>query len=188
MRMILVRHANVVRATAVPSAAWRLSDHGRARAAQFAHQLAPFQPTRMITSAEPKAAETGEIIAQTLGIPAHAAPGLHEHDRRGVGFFPHEADFLAAVARLFDEPDARVFGNETAVEARTRFEHAIHTQLAQHPTGTPAFVTHGTVMALFLAHHNPDLDVYRFWRSLTLPCAVVVERPLFTIDHLLLMD
>jgi broad specificity phosphatase PhoE len=70
-----------------------------------------------------------------------------------------------------------VFGNETADQARTRFTQAIHTLLAQHPSDTLAIVTHGTVLTLFLAHHNPHLDPISFWHSLQLPDLVVVTLP-----------
>jgi hypothetical protein len=44
-----------------------------------------------------------------------------------------------------------------------------------------AIVTHGTVLTLFLAHHNPHLDPISFWRDLTLPCFFVTSIPAMEI-------
>jgi broad specificity phosphatase PhoE len=70
-----------------------------------------------------------------------------------------------------------VFGNETGEQARTRFTQAINTLLTQHPSDTLAIVSHGTVLTLFLAHHNPHLDPIPFWQQLKLPDLVVVSLP-----------
>lgn len=187
MQIILVRHANVAQDPTLDAAEWRLSDHGRARAAQFAPRLRPLRPTRFVTSSEPKAAETGAIMAAALGLPCHAAPGLHEHDRRGMGYLANEKAFHTAVARLFAEPERLVLGNETAVAARTRFGAALQQAIAPYPDDTPAIVTHGTIMALFMAQHNPGVDAPALWRQLTLPCAFVLQRPSFAIVARLMM-
>lgn len=187
MQLILVRHANVTQEPALDAAEWQLSDHGRARAARFAPRLRPFHPTRFLTSSEPKAVATGEIMAAALDLPCATAPGLHEHDRHGMGYLAGEDAFRTAVTRLFAEPERLVLGRETAVAARTRFTHAIHAALAAWPADTLAIVTHGTVLALFLAHHNPALDALALWQELTLPCAFVLQRPSFAIVARLMM-
>ena len=176
-KLILIRHSAVTQDPTLSSHQWRLSAAGRARAQALAAHIAPHHPTRFITSEEPKAIETGHILAEALGNPCTTTPGLQEHDRTGVPYFHSPAEFEAAVIQLFEQPNELVFGQETADQACHRFTRAIHTLLAQHPTGNLAIVTHGTVLTLFLTHHNPHLDSIPFWRSLKLPDLVVVSLP-----------
>lgn len=167
--LILVRHSAVVQQPNVPSHEWRLSAHGRSLAAHLAPELLPHAPTRIITSEEPKAIETGQLMAKTLNLPWHTASGLQEHDRRGAPYLATPEEFETAVARFFAHPNQLVFGNETANEALTRMKTAVAAQQAIYPHDTLVLVTHGTVLTLFFCHHNPHLDPFTFWRSLTLP-------------------
>ncbi|MCA9935886.1 MAG: histidine phosphatase family protein [Ardenticatenaceae bacterium] len=164
-----------------PANEWRLSENGRTLAAQLAPELRPYTPTRIITSEEAKAAETGQLIAAELGLPWHTAPGLQEHDRRGVPFFATREAFETAVAHFFAHPNQLVFGNETAAQALGRMEMAVAAQRAAYPHDTLILVTHGTVLTLYCCHRNPQLDPLTFWRSLTLPWWGIIrdQKPVF---------
>ncbi len=166
---ILVRHSAVVQQPSVPAREWRLSAYGRSLAAHLGLELRPHSPTRIITSEEPKARETGQIIAETLNLPWHTAPGLQEHDRDGMPYLPTREEFETAVAHFFAHPDRLVLGNETANQTLERVKTAVATQRAAYPHDTLILVSHGTVLTLFCCHHNPHLDPFTFWRSLTLP-------------------
>jgi broad specificity phosphatase PhoE len=48
---------------------------------------------------------------------------------------------------------------------------------------TTAIVTHGTVLALFLARHNRDRKGFDLWRQLGLPSFVIVTLPEFMIEQ-----
>lgn len=175
--LILVRHAAVHVDPNIPSHQWPLTDDGRSTTRQLAHQLKPYQPQRIITSKEAKAQATGATLAEVLQLPTKTAPGLQEHDRRGVPFFENKADFATAVATFFARPDELVFGGETAVQATARITQAINRQLEENPDTTLAIVSHGTVLTLFICQHNPELSLMQFWQALTLPCAFVVTVP-----------
>ena len=41
-------------------------------------------------------------------------------------------------------------------------------------------VSHGTVMALFVARYNP-IDSYRFWKQLKMPAMIALDLPDFRI-------
>ncbi len=181
--LLFVRHSAVEIDANVPSREWGLSVNGRLLIQQLAPQIASHTPTRIITSTENKAIETGQIIADALNIPWQTAPNLHEHERSKVRYFESREDFETAVARFFAQPDELVFGDETANQARNRFDTAVHTLIAQYPTDTLAIVTHGTVLTLFLSHHNPQLAPFAFWRNLPLPCKVVVSIPAMTLEN-----
>jgi broad specificity phosphatase PhoE len=175
--LYLIRHSTTVQNPDVSSHTWVLSADGRERARQLARGLSEQPPLDGVyTSIEPKALGTGKILAEELGVACQTFDGLHEHERHTAPFFPTQAEFQAAIARLFACPDELVFGEETAAQASARFDAAIHQIGQRHPSGDIAIVTHGTVLSLFIARHNPAIDVFEFWRQLTMPDCYVVDR------------
>ena len=181
--LILVRHSAVPPDPALPSHKWTLTEDGRSRCQTLAAHLQSYPVDQLITSHEPKAIETGQILADALGVPCQAAAGLQEHDRRGVPYFASKIEFETAVSTFFTHPTELVFGAETAVQARDRFGTAVAQQLANHPHKNLAIVTHGTVLTLFICQHNPELDPMPFWQSLTLPCAFVLSLPDYQLQE-----
>jgi broad specificity phosphatase PhoE len=172
-KLILIRHSVVQKDPAIPSHEWSLSVDGRSRCHTLIPKLASCQPTVIVTSTENKARETGQILADGLGVPWHTAANLQEHDRRDAPYFSSQEAFEAAVKRLFQQPDELVLGRETAVQARTRFIQGVESVLADYPKGNLAIVGHGTVFTLFLCAYNPYLDPIQIWHSLTLPHLIV---------------
>lgn len=174
--LLLIRHSLPAIVPGTPAAAWRLSAAGRRRCAPLAHALAHYQPAVAVSSMEPKARETAELVAAALSLPVEMADGLHEHARRTVGYFGSRTEFEARVAEFFARPDALVLGEETATQARDRFERAVAGVVAAHPAGNVAIVTHGTVLTLFAAAHAA-VEPLAFWRRLGLPCCVAFSLP-----------
>ena len=185
-KLILIRHSAVETNPDVMSKLWRLSENGRFLTHQLAPKIARHQPTQIFTSTEPKAIETGQIIADELGVPCLCAPDLHEHDRTNVPFYPTIEAFHAVVTQFFQQPDELVFGEETAVTTQTRFANAVNNIMTTNPTGNIAIVTHGTVLTLFAAHYLANFDSISFWKSLMLPCAFVTTWP--NVSELELID
>jgi broad specificity phosphatase PhoE len=142
----------------------------------LAERLAAHTPTVIVTSLEPKALETGRLVADTLGIPMETAAGLHEHDRGNVPFLGSREQFETQVAGLFEHPGRLVYGSETADQAHRRFAHGITSVLEEHPSGNLAVVTHGTVLTLFVARVT-GIDPVPFWQQLGLPSFVVLSLP-----------
>jgi len=159
-----------------------LSEAGRRRCGPLADRLEGYAPDVIVTSDEPKAVQTGRIVASELGKPLKTAQGLHEHDRSNVAFESTEW-FEAAVARFFAEPGRLVFGNETADQAYSRFSEAVARVLEEHPEQNVAIVAHGTVMSLFVAR-TAGLEPFPFWKRLGLPAFVVLSRPEFNLVEL----
>jgi broad specificity phosphatase PhoE len=174
-RLILVKHSLPALEPDVSAAGWHLSAEGQRRCASLAAHLAPYLPATLVASQEPKAQETAALVAVRLGLPWTSVPGLHEHDRTGVGWM-QEGEFEARVADFFTRPAERVFGQETAAEALARFQIAVTSVLAQPPAGTVIIVAHGTVITLFVAA-CAGVDPYPFWRQLGLPSFVVLSLP-----------
>jgi broad specificity phosphatase PhoE len=176
--LILVKHAMPAIDPARPAHEWPLAEAGRRSCAPLAAALAAYQPAQIVTSTEPKAAETGRRVAEALGLPCATAPDLHEHDRANVGWIAEPTAFRAAVAAFFAHPDQLVLGRETAARATTRFTAAVDAALARHPAGTLVIVAHGTVIALYAAA-RAGLAPYPLWQRLGLPSFVALALP----DH-----
>jgi broad specificity phosphatase PhoE len=180
--LLLIRHAQTRPVAGVRPAKFPLTDEGRRSCVGFAWELAPWNPTVIATSEEPKARETGEIIGRMLELPVETAPGLEEHHRGVVEMLGSQAEFQDSVERIFDQPDQVVYGEESGTEALRRFSDAIEGILGMHPEGNVAVVTHGTVMALFVAAHN-EIDVKGFWSGLKMPDLAVLQVPGFALDR-----
>ena len=141
-KLILVKHSLPDIVAGVPASEWRLSDEGRRRCIPLAERLAVYEPTVIVASEEPKAVETGQIVAELLGLPFETAPGLHEHERPTVGFLGTHEQFVAQAVRLFEHPGELVFGSETADQAHARFAAAVAAVLEQiSPTTWPSSAT-----------------------------------------------
>lgn len=175
-KLILVRHSLPEMIPGVPASEWHLSPEGRRRCMALAGRLAAYDLGAVVSSHEPKAIETGQIVAGTLELPFETAAGLHEHERGVVRDLGSPEDFRAQVARLFEHPDELVLGYETADEAHARFSRAVDSVLERWPATNLAVVSHGTVMTLFISR-AAGLDPVPFWKSLTLPCFAVLSLP-----------
>ena len=175
-KLILVKHAMPVLVSGKPANSWLLSDEGRKSCAALAERLREHQPDIIVTSSEPKANETGLLVAEKLGIPFETAPGLHEHERSTTPLADNPAGWEALVGEFFARPDELVFGDETATQARKRFSDAMDTVLEQHPDETLVVVCHGTVISLYAAQ-VAGIDPFPLWQRLGLPSYVVLARP-----------
>lgn len=185
-RLILVKHSSPEVVPSVPASQWHLSESGRAQCTILAERLCIHRPDVVMASSEPKAAETAQIVTDLLGLPLEMNDTLREHDRSNVPFASTE-DFDAAVARFFIEPQRLILGRETADQAHERFAAAVEAIIARYPAATVAVVTHGTVMALFVAR-AAAIDPFPLWRRLGTPAFIVLSLPdrqiLTVVDHL----
>lgn len=171
--LILVKHSVPEIEADRPAHTWRLSQEGRLRAQRLAEELESFAPEVIVSSNEPKASETAEIIANQLKLDLQIIPGLQEHDRSNVTYLPHDA-FETAVRELFKRPEERVFGGETASEAHARFYRTVHTILNEYKNKTVVIVSHGTVISLFVSRLTGSSD-FELWKKLGLPSFVALD-------------
>jgi len=181
-KLILIKHATPLKDVTKASHLWRLSDRGREDAKRLGERLRDGAVDVVITSTEPKAEETGRIVAEVLGVACESANGLHEHDRSNVPVM-QTREFISMVALFFSEPRRLVLGKETAEAARQRFDRALDDVMQSHDGKNVAIVTHGTVMALFLQEYT-DEDPFRLWRRLQLPSYVVLDWPDGAVDEI----
>ena len=180
--LILVKHPLPDIDPAQPAREWHLSDAGRVRCHALADRLREYPLDRIVTSAEPKAIETGQIVADRFGLTIEMAEGLHEHDRSNVSLLD-AAQFEASVAEFFARPHQLVLGRETADEARARFAKAVHRVLTSHPNESLAIVAHGTVITL-LVSRAAGIEPFPLWKRLGLPSFIVLAWPSLDVRHI----
>jgi broad specificity phosphatase PhoE len=180
-RLFLIRHANTEIVAHVPAADWHLSDAGYQRARALAAAIKPNGLSCIHSSVESKALQTADAFGDVFGVPIVQVPGLQEHERPGVPLLPNDV-FERTMEAFFSRPSERVFGNESADEARTRFERALVALLNNHEDDL-LVVTHGTVLTLMVAAKN-RIDPFSFWKQLRMPSAVSLWLPDMTLEDI----
>jgi len=182
-KVILIKHAAPEVIAEVPAEHWRLSEKGRASCAPLTEALRPHAPSVIVASGEPKARETGELLARHVGVPFHTAANLHEHDRGNV---PHlrSGEFISLMEVLLRKPDQLVLGRETAAGALKRFRNALDDVLEQYggDDKAVAVVSHGTVIALLLEQVGGG-GAFDVWRAMKLPSFAVLRRPDLSVEE-----
>ncbi|HZO87618.1 MAG TPA: histidine phosphatase family protein [Chthonomonadaceae bacterium] len=171
--LILVKHAMPVVRPEQASNLWPLSEEGRRSCHALAQELAGWDLATVVSSVEPKARETAQIIANLLGVSWEVAQRLHENDRTGFPFLD-SVTWKAAFSRFFANPQALVIGRETADQAYRRFAGAVEHVIQEHADQNLAIVTHGTVMSLFVARAN-GLEPFVLWERLACPSYIVLS-------------
>ena len=158
-----------------PAHEWRLGPVGVAGAGAIATSLGRrYVPSRIVASREPKATQTGAIIAERLHLPLLTPDGLHEHDRRAIRFLPAD-EFASRIRDLFAHPETAVFGSESARAALARFTAAVDL-ITHEDSGDVVIVSHGTVISLFVGA-RANVDAAQLWATLGLPSYVALELP-----------
>lgn len=171
--LILIKHSMPEIVDGIPAREWKLSEEGRIRARKLAEQLKEYEPDVILSSLEPKAQETAEILAEYFGLKNQAFEGMHEHDRSKSPFYG-KVEFQKLVQNFFAQPNELVFGSETANQALERFERAVQFILDTHNNKTIFIVAHGTTNSLFVSK-LAGCDSYALWRELDLPSFVVLD-------------
>ena len=173
--LVLVKHARPDVDPTQPSAAWTLGVDGFEGSLRLAEKLRALDLDLVVASTEPKATETGRIVARELDLPFQTGHDLHEQARASAGYLD-AAQFQAAIHKLFAQPTELVFGEETGDAAGRRFGTAVDLLVKAHPGKRLAIVAHGTVIALHLERVY-DVDGWSTWKALDgLPSYVVVDR------------
>jgi broad specificity phosphatase PhoE len=179
-KLILVKHAPVRIDPQVISHGQMLSEQGRHRCDWLADELRSLEVSRLYTSVEPKALETAGLVAVRSGLALEPRLNLHENDRTGFGF-QSVAELRRKLREFFERPADVVIGNETASAALQRFAEAIANIVSEEQGQNLAVVTHGTVISLFVAHHNP-IAPFDLWAALDLPSCVVLDAASFSFN------
>jgi broad specificity phosphatase PhoE len=170
-RLILIRHSKPKLSRTTPSHDWKLSERGRKLCRPLAEKLREYDVDVVVTSSEPKAEETGELIADELGVLMRTIGGLQEQARYTSPWFESAEDRSDAMLPMFDHWDEVIYGEESAQAAYERFSRAIEGLKERYEDKVVAVVTHGTVMSLFLEKHA-GLNAKDFWLNMGIPMYV----------------
>ncbi|MYD92100.1 MAG: histidine phosphatase family protein [Chloroflexi bacterium] len=170
--LLLVRHSRPCISNGMSYRDWPLSDEGRRLAVRAAEYVAGFNPRLICSSDERKASDTAKIIARHCSLDVNVVPDLREHDRTGVKW-RDAATRRQELQALFANPDDVVFGRESGSQALQRLKSAID-RVTKRTSGPWVLVTHGTVMALYLARLT-DRAALEIWSQLGLPAVAAVD-------------
>lgn len=108
---------------------------------------------RVVSSAERKAIETAEILADHLYLTVEIRERMHENDRSATGFLP-PPEFEAVADQFFTRPYDSIRGWERAIDAQSRIVGEVEAALAANDARNVAFIGHGGVGTLLLLHLN----------------------------------
>lgn len=181
--LIFITHPEVVIDPAVPVPEWPLSPLGRSRMEQFARDPVLRDVRSIVSSAERKAMDGAEILADRLGLPRSVEEALGENDRSATGYVA-PPEFWDIVDAFFSRPMESVRGWERAIDAQNRIVAATRQVCHNAPEGDVAVVSHGGVGSLLLAH----LLGAETARDHAQPhggggCYFVIDRSRFTLLH-----
>ena len=179
-KLILVKHAPPQIVPRVVSHRWVLAEEECRRCDWLTDELTAQGVTRLYSSLEPKALETAALVAVQIGLAVEPCRDLHENDRTGLDFVGPD-ELRRRLREFFAQPDRTMIGNETANDALRRFAQSIRNIASKAHSKALAIVTHGTVLSLFVAHHN-TIAAYDLWSSLGLPSYLVLDTTSFAFD------
>ncbi len=165
-----VRHSMAVADESRPPTQWRLGEDGRAAARRLAERLevAPGIGA-LVTSTEPKALATAEVIGERWGAEVHEDDRLREAARRWIG------PGYRAVAHRYLRGE-RVEGWEPHDEVAARAEAAVDDASALAGDRPVVVVSHGLVLAVHLGRRlGADFDAESFWSCLAFPDAWALD-------------
>ena len=182
-RILFVRHSQTRVDPGRSSHEWDLTDLGVERSHALADRLATEPIVGLVSSPEKKTRATAAPVAERLGLEIGLLDGLREMERSAEPVTTPE-EFRRSVEAVFDRPDEIVYGTESAREALARFTRAVEEALERFPEGDIVAFTHGTVLSLFLAAHNGDIDGVDVWNRLGMPALAVVSVPGYRLEHL----
>lgn len=175
-RLFLIKHGRPRVVPELPARQWTLCDEGLRQSERLAQWFKAHLPTQVVSSLEPKARETGKVLASRLKLPFSPAPNLHEHQRENEPYFPDAAQFEARLRDFFAEPSRLTFGEETADQAHSRFAQAVKKVMEEYLIDDVALVAHGTVITLLVSRAN-GLSPFPLWKALGFCGVIEVEWP-----------
>ncbi len=142
-KVILVRHGETeanVRGCFADSGDIPLTEEGRFQSRELALRLTrEFRPEVLVSSTFLRARQTSEIIADVLGIPTEAIPGIQERDFGSLKGHPYDRLGLR-------DPHWTPAGGESVEDVRRRALAAIESLRDRFPEQQIVIVTHGAVI------------------------------------------
>ena len=146
-----VSHPAVIIDPDTPVPQWSLTTAGREAAAAIAELPWAQRLGRIIASAETKAREAAEILAERTGLTVEVRPDTGETDRSSTGFVPHDRHEELADA-FFAAPHVSAEGWERSADAQARIVAALADLLEPTDDHDSVVIGHGAVGTLWYCH------------------------------------
>jgi hypothetical protein len=125
--LVLVKHGFPILDSATPAREWSLSPRGETEALLLAEELRPYKPVHLVSSSEPKARRTAELVAAILRTPNRVVDDLREIDRPALPIMEPTTAHRELNRPILSQPNRAVLGSESAnavkVPGRTRANH-----------------------------------------------------------------
>jgi broad specificity phosphatase PhoE len=175
---LYVRHAMPRKRDGVAPGEWRLGPEGHIAAAALAGWLRlPDPPMLVVTSPEPKAAETAAPLAEQFRVPLVLDERLREVERPWVG----EGYRLVARGYLRGEDPE---GWEDRAAVIRRVDQAVTDAHAHVDDAPVAVVGHGLSLSLHVAQKLPSgFLAGQFWSRLSFPDAWLLDLDAQLLQH-----
>ena len=164
-QLFLVRHASPVVQPDRPAREWPLSERGIEEAQALAKLAHVWEIEALYTSSEPKAQNTGLIIADELNLVAHVVDGFDE--LRMPAWIGNSDEFNDAVRAIFADSGEAPRGSERAEQAAARFADGV--DLVAQGAFPAAIVSHGRVITAWLAQSIGLAEPFETWRTMPMP-------------------
>jgi broad specificity phosphatase PhoE len=147
-----ITHPEVVIDPSVPVSDWRLSSIGIRRIALMLSQPWVSGVRAVFSSAEQKAVEAAQMVADHQSLSPIVIDGLGENDRSATGYLPW-VEFEMVADNFFACPVKSVRGWERAIDAQRRIAEAVNRAISLAAADADmAIISHGAVGALLLCH------------------------------------
>jgi probable phosphoglycerate mutase len=174
-RIVLVRHAEPEIEIDKPAAEWALTERGMESSRRLAGELGDLACTVVIASPERKAIQTGQILADALGLPLEQDPRFAEQGAEPGEFYHDYAEFRTRVRQHFAVPEEVILRGESSRAAGARFGAAIASlQGSASDDAVPVIVSHGRIMASWLASLT-GTSAWEIWTGLRMPDLIDVD-------------
>lgn len=149
--VLFVTHPEEIIDPAVPVPDWSLSERGLQRMRRFCEHRFVAGITAIYSSAERKARDGADVIAQRLGLVKRVDPDLGENDRSATGYLPRD-EFIAVARLFFAHPEESIRGWERAVDAQRRIVGAVRDIANRCRDENVAIISHGGVGTLLMCY------------------------------------
>ena len=141
-----ISHPQVMIDPVVPVERWHLSSEGKQRTQHLCRQPWIADVRHVVSSAERKALEVAQILAQFVGLQVEVRSNTGETDRSSTGYVPHDVHEQLA-DEFFATPHLSAQGWERAVDVQTRMVNELADLL--NSTQDVVVVGHGAAGTLW---------------------------------------